>query len=140
MGIHSGPCIAGVVDVGRSPAFDCFGPSVNLASRMETTAAIDRLQISASTYQILSKLDVEGMFMWEPPKKTLIKGYGTMDTYTIKATKVAVPDTILKTLQVDRVPKRRTYGDTGLLWQEGEADEGSLERSHSMSQSTTSKN
>ena len=134
-GIHSGPCIAGVVDVGRSPMFDCFGPSVNLASRMETTAMIDRVQISAPTFQQLQKLDVNHAFDWDAPRKTLVKGYGTMDTYTIKSTTIAVPDVLVKTLMMDRVPKRRSFGETGLLWQEEAEGEHSESVSKSMSSS-----
>jgi class 3 adenylate cyclase len=115
MGIHCGPAIAGVVDVGRAPHFDCFGPSVNLASRMETTALTDRLQISAPTHDLLKNVDRNGLFTWDPPKKTLIKGYGTLNTYTIRATTLRVPEAIIQRLNVERAVVLRYFTEQGLL-------------------------
>lgn len=108
MGIHTGPAVAGVVDVGRAPHFDCFGPSVNLASRMESTSTAGRVQISGPTMEILSKLDKEGLFEFEPPRKTLVKGYGTMVTYLIKSTNLHVPEELISKMHIERA-KRRQY-------------------------------
>ena len=114
MGIHSGPAIAGVVDVGRSPHFDCFGPSVNLASRMESTAQRGRIQLSTPTWEMLSKIDKTHLFEFEPPKKTLVKGYGTINTYTIRSTTLSVPESLLEKLKVDRAVKRQFFTEQGL--------------------------
>jgi class 3 adenylate cyclase len=114
-GIHCGPAIAGVVDVGRAPHFDCFGPSVNLASRMETTAIIDRLQISAVTMDLLKGLDKDNTFTFDPPKRVLIKGYGTMGTYTIKTSTLPVPEAVMAALHVERASVLRFFSETGLV-------------------------
>jgi class 3 adenylate cyclase/HAMP domain-containing protein len=49
IGIHTGPVIAGVVGI-RKFAFDVWGESVNLSSRMESSGAENRINISRQTY------------------------------------------------------------------------------------------
>jgi class 3 adenylate cyclase len=52
IGIHSGPVIAGIV--GRKKfAYDIWGDSVNLAARMESSAAVGTVNISRATYDLL---------------------------------------------------------------------------------------
>ena len=111
MGIHTGPAVAGVVDVGRAPHFDCFGPSVNLASRMESTSSPGRVQISGPTYEILSKLDKDGLFEYEPPRKTLVKGYGTMITYLVKSTNLPIPEELIDRLFIERANQRQYFAN-----------------------------
>lgn len=49
IGIHTGPVIAGVVGI-RKFAFDVWGESVNLASRMESSGAANCINISKQTH------------------------------------------------------------------------------------------
>jgi class 3 adenylate cyclase len=50
VGCHTGPVVAGVI--GRNKfAYDCWGDSVNMASRMESTGVANRVQISRQTYE-----------------------------------------------------------------------------------------
>lgn len=49
IGLHVGPVVAGVIGTKR-PAFDCWGESVNLASRLEHNAAPGGILISESAY------------------------------------------------------------------------------------------
>lgn len=49
VGIHTGPVIAGVVGI-KKFAFDIWGESVNLGSRMESGGAENRINISERTY------------------------------------------------------------------------------------------
>eukprot|EP00656_Telonema_subtile_P054990 TRINITY_DN8363_c0_g1_i1.p1 TRINITY_DN8363_c0_g1~~TRINITY_DN8363_c0_g1_i1.p1 ORF type:complete len:197 (-),score=5.28 TRINITY_DN8363_c0_g1_i1:81-671(-) len=109
MGIHTGPAVAGVVDVGRAPHFDCFGPSVNLASRMESTSTAGRVQISGPSMEILATIDKENLFEFETPRKTLVKGYGTMVTYLIKSTNLKVPEQVLSNLHIERAQRRHFF-------------------------------
>ena len=119
MGIHTGPAIAGVVDVGRAPQFDCFGPSVNLASRMESTAMVDRLQLSSPTYEFLRGVDVNSIYEFDEPKKTLVKGYGTITTYHVRSTTLAVPDELTDKLHIDRATRRQFFTEGGTLGEGG---------------------
>jgi class 3 adenylate cyclase len=49
IGVHTGPVISGVVGI-RKFAYDIWGESVNFASRMESSGAPNRVNLSASTY------------------------------------------------------------------------------------------
>jgi class 3 adenylate cyclase len=49
VGIHVGPIVAGVIGLQR-PRFDCWGDSVNIASRLERSASTGDIYISESTY------------------------------------------------------------------------------------------
>jgi len=52
IGIHSGPIIAGIAGM-KKFAYDIWGDTVNLASRMESKAEAGRINISADTYELV---------------------------------------------------------------------------------------
>jgi class 3 adenylate cyclase len=53
IGVHSGPVVAGVVGV-KKFAFDIWGPTVNFASRFESSGAPNRVNISSRTRELVA--------------------------------------------------------------------------------------
>ncbi len=52
IGINTGPLVAGIVGI-KKFAYDIWGDTVNLASRMESSGEAGKVNISGSTYELI---------------------------------------------------------------------------------------
>ena len=77
VGVHSGPVVTGVVGK-RKYAFDVWGDTVNIASRMESAGEAGRVNISAYTFDL-----IRTEFECEYRGKVEVKGKGQIDMYFV---------------------------------------------------------
>jgi adenylate cyclase len=84
MGIAAGPVVAGVVGARRF-FYDVWGDAVNVASRMESTDIIGRIQLPQNVFERL-----QHDFVLEERGEIEVKGKGVMRTWFLVARKPAV--------------------------------------------------
>jgi class 3 adenylate cyclase len=78
VGIHTGPIMAGVVGK-KKYAYDIWGNTVNIASRMESTGEVGKVNISADTYEL-----IKDKFKCHHRGKVTAKNVGEIDMYFIE--------------------------------------------------------
>nr|XP_015811141.2 adenylate cyclase type 2b [Nothobranchius furzeri] len=78
IGINHGPVIAGVIGA-QKPQYDIWGNSVNVASRMETTGVLGKIQVTEETSSILTNLG----YMCSCRGIINVKGKGDLKTYFV---------------------------------------------------------
>jgi class 3 adenylate cyclase len=76
-GINTGPIVAGIVGTNKF-TYDVWGDTVNIASRMENSSAIGRINISGSTYGCVKEI-----FACEYRGKLAVKGKGEVDMFFV---------------------------------------------------------
>ena len=82
IGLHSGPCIAGILR-GDKARFDVFGDTINRAARVEATGEPGRVHVSKETAKLLEKANMSD---WLIPRGTMVeaKGLGQLETFWLK--------------------------------------------------------
>lgn len=88
IGIHVGPVVAGVVGKMKY-AYDIWGSTVNIASRMESNGEPGKVNISAATYEM-----IKDYYECSYRGKISAKNIGEIDMYFIEH-EYAIPKTLL---------------------------------------------
>ena len=75
IGINTGPVVAGVVG-SKKFAYDIWGDTVNVASRLESNSEAGRINVSETTYQ-----EVQDHFTFEYRGEIKVKNHGKLKMY-----------------------------------------------------------
>ncbi|HBB34943.1 MAG TPA: adenylate/guanylate cyclase with GAF sensor(s) [Cyanobacteria bacterium UBA8803] len=75
IGINTGAAVAGVIGT-KKFSYDLWGDAVNIASRMESCGEAGRIQVTATTYEIL-----KDKYLFERRGNIQVRGRGEMETY-----------------------------------------------------------
>lgn len=78
IGVHTGPVVAGIVG-DKKFAYDIWGDTVNIASRMESSGEEGKINISGSTYELVKK-----QFVCIHRGKIMAKHKGEIDMYFVE--------------------------------------------------------
>lgn len=78
IGLHVGPVVAGVIGT-RKPAFDCWGETVNLAARLESSGSPSGVHISEAAWRRL-----RDAFVTRELPPVPMKGIGEVRTYLLE--------------------------------------------------------
>ena len=79
IGIHSGPLVAGIVGIHKF-AYDIWGDTVNTAARMESAGEVNKINISKSTYNLVSE---NPEFKFDFRGEHMAKNKGNMEMYFV---------------------------------------------------------
>lgn len=85
IGINTGSVVAGVIGT-KKFAYDLWGDTVNVASRMESQGVAGGIQVTAATYELL-----KDKYVFEQRDVITVKGKGEMITYWLTGRKGVHP-------------------------------------------------
>lgn len=98
IGVHVGPVVAGVVGK-KKYAYDIWGSTVNIASRMESNGTPGKVNVSAYTYEI-----IKDRFQCTYRGKVYAKNLGELDMYYVEHEK-----DIAETTRIVEANKEESY-------------------------------
>jgi len=82
LGIHTGSIVAGIVGVTKFQ-YDIWGDAVNIASQMESSGEVGKINISQTTYELIKE---DPVFQFHPRGKVKTKGKGAIEMWFVENT------------------------------------------------------
>jgi len=110
-GIAAGPITAGVLP-GKTPLFDVWGKTVNLASRMESSGVPGRVQITEQVHRLVIKA-TDNPFTFDAKHKVMCKGFGSVAAYFVSTCSRPPPRDLLTQLAI-KPNHGRFFFDSGI--------------------------
>ncbi|CAB4062181.1 E4.6.1.1 [Lepeophtheirus salmonis] len=118
IGLIMGPLTAGVVGA-QKPMYDIWGDTVNVASRMEYTGVIGKVQIPEETAKLLMSVKVDGAdrgnILCLPRSRISVKGKGKMMTYFVDINPETFEVNTIPSSEVRSVEEKNINGDSFIL-------------------------
>ncbi len=103
VGLATGPVVAGVVG-SRRFFYDVWGDAVNVASRMESTDAVGRIQVPDSVYHRL-----KDNFVLQERGRIAVKGKGIMRTWYLVGRKATADESSVQVARESHVGSRPAW-------------------------------
>ncbi|XP_055845883.1 adenylyl cyclase 78C isoform X2 [Episyrphus balteatus] len=116
VGISSGPLVSGVIGA-RKPVYDIWGNTVNVASRMDSTGVIWKIQVPSTTADLIKTKGYTCVLRGE----INVKGKGIMTTYFVHpkgastsqlSSPVRLPPGVPQTAQPPSLQRQTSYHGT----------------------------
>ena len=99
VGCHTGPLVAGFMQIGSTPRYDAFGPTMQVAARMQATAAAGKIHCSEEFKEMLDVADKNFDYEFDVQRRTILKGRVTHPSYVMRSAHVPVPEDFIASLQ-----------------------------------------
>ena len=109
VGMHTGSIVFGTTTCDATPRVDCVGAAMAIASRMQVTCPPGRIHVTVQFREHLMQADLEDIFEFDPPRKTVVKGHSNIVSHFLYSVHLPTPDELLTQLHIEYSHKRYEF-------------------------------